>query len=30
MLVKALRVYPLGIEDKKVVNKTFDKLYEQD
>jgi len=30
MPVKALRVYPLGTEDKKVVNKTFDRLHEQD
>ena len=30
MLVKALRVYTLGTKDKKVVNKTFNKLYEQD
>ena len=29
MLVKALKVYPLSTEDKKVVNKTFDKLHEQ-
>jgi hypothetical protein len=29
MLVKAPRVYPLGTEDKKVVDKTFNKLYEQ-
>ena len=29
MLAKAPRIYPLGIEDKKVVNKTFDKLHEQ-
>ena len=29
MPVKAPRVYPLGTEDKKVVDKTFDKLHEQ-
>jgi hypothetical protein len=29
MLVKALRVYPLSTEDKKVVDKTFDKLHKQ-
>jgi hypothetical protein len=30
MLIKASRVYPLGMEDKKVVDKTFNKLYKQD
>jgi len=30
MLIKAFKVYPLGIKDKKVVNKTFNKLYKQD
>jgi hypothetical protein len=30
MLIKAPRVYPLGTKDKKVVNKTFNKLHEQD
>ena len=30
MPAKAPRVYPLGIEDRKVVDKTFDKLHEQE
>ena len=29
MPAKAPRIYPLGIEDKKLVDKTFDKLHEQ-
>jgi len=28
MAVKALKVYPLGTKDRKVVDKTFNKLYE--
>jgi len=28
MAVKALKVYLLGIKDRKVVDKTFNKLYE--
>jgi hypothetical protein len=30
MLVKAFKVYLLSIKDKKVVDKTFNKLHEQD
>jgi len=30
MAVKALKVYPLGTKDRKVVDKTFNKLHEQD
>jgi len=29
MLIKALKVYPLGTKDKKVIDKTFDKLHKQ-
>src|SRR5277367_4270291 len=29
MPARAPRIYPLGIEDKRVVDKTFDKLHEQ-
>ena len=30
MQAKAPRVYPLGIDDRKLVDKTFDKLHEQE